>query len=360
MEEHDDFRKEWEGRPKGADNFLIVIPWDLDAHEYKHVHYDYERAEGILVKEDVKRVLNIINGVPTPVNKGRSSYIDAVILLVVLIGLIWIAISAYFCHNEPFEGLRAASLIISCCFVAGVMTTAGILWFLRAKNNKNRVEKLQEAIERAQNEILSPKGAILTISPLESHLIIEMCWKYSRLGIYGNFEDASEEVKSLTEFNKSTVETALSNAESRDPVLFKAIVDNARKVPESKFIQLVALNVPAPDYEELDIEDNDKPDFSPLDISKLPKAPSAIERMSFNDKKNMYDYYLKNCPFHKVDTDFILPEYVSIHSNSIGRHLASKFGHQIENEELNQISQHEKAEMPKEGVQVFNFDGLEG
>lgn len=233
MEHHEEFDKELEKAPKNADAFLIVLPFDRKKGWYDASNIKYELTEGKIDKEDIHNFLETLRDeVPRSLHKINYEMLDGAAILVLLIGIIWLGLGIYFAIGNPFEGIRAASVIISSLGILGSILYITFACIYRSKLNKNRVTKLEEIIAQSQEEIFSAKGALVSLSPLESYITIEMVWKYVRIAMHSSAEDAEIEPKipSLKEFNRDTVREVLE--ESKDKVLIKAIQKNAIFNPE--------------------------------------------------------------------------------------------------------------------------------
>lgn len=228
MENHEEFDKELELAPKNADAFLIVLPYNRKKGWYDASEVKYEFTEGMIDKEDISTFLDRLRDeVPRSLHKINYEMLDGAAILILLISIIWLGLGIYFAMGNEFTGFRAASVIISSIGCLGSLVYIAIACIFRSRLNKSRVTKLEEIIAKSQDEIFSKKGALVSLSPLESYIMIEMVWKYVRIAMYSNAEDADLEPKipSLKEFNRETVHDILG--ESKDTILINAIQKNA-------------------------------------------------------------------------------------------------------------------------------------
>ncbi len=233
MENHEEFDKELETAPKNADAFLIVLPYNRKKGWYDASQVKYEHTEGMIDKEDIAAFLGRLRDeVPRSLHKINYEMLDGAAILVLLLSIIWLGLGIYFSLGNEFTGFRAASVIISSIGCFGSLVYIAIACTFRSRLNKNRVTKLEEIIAKSQDEIFSKKGALVSLSPLESYIMIEMVWKYVRIAMYSNAEDADLEPKipSLKEFNRETIYEILE--ESKDKILINAIQKNAIFNPE--------------------------------------------------------------------------------------------------------------------------------
>ena len=305
MEEHDEFDKELESAPKNADPYLIILPYNKTKSWYEYKHIDLEHAEGVITRDDLKYFLQMFKkGVLRALHKGNYSVIDATVILIVLICVVCLALAIYFAIGNKFEGLRAAAVLVTSIVIFFLLIFSAYSCIRRAKVNKERVTQLEAVIEKAQNEIFSKKGAILTLSPLESYITIEMCWKYSRLALHATAADAETEPKmeSLVDFNSATIDDSFSKF--NDQELAQSIRLLATRIPEKK---------------------ETGQEGAPMDE----KAESVG-----SDGRIV---------FHKPDTEKYMPDYSSISSNSLENYFT-----RIKLEEERQ-----KAEREAELVQMY-------
>lgn len=295
MEEHPDFDKELRKSPTkiGADRFVMVLPWDRNQFRYTTDHINYAWAEDVITAKDIKLLLQMLEDVPNPVNKGRNALGDALAILFILISFLWLAISIYFCLGEKFRGGRAINLIICCCFSTLLLVACIAGWIYRARKNKIRVGALNAALKKAQDDIFSPKGAILSMSPLESYIMIEMVWKYCRIAIYGNDKDCDETLSSLASVCGPKFNDQVDKSEDRE--LMSSVYRLATKIPEPRYSQLAAIDM-----------------FEQELIGDVKNDP---QRDPFATLLNKYG-------FHVVDTEkYCSDSYRSLRTNSILRHL---------------------------------------
>lgn len=224
MENHEEFDKELAMAPKNADTFLIVLPYNRKKGWYDPSQVKYEFTEGMINEEDIMAFLETLRDeVPRSLHKINYEMLDGAAIFVLLISMIWLGLGIIFAMGNEFTGFRAASVIISSIGCLGSLVYMAVTCIFRSRLNKNRVTKLEEIIAKSQDEIFSSKGALVSLSPLESYIMIEMVWKYVRIAMFSNAEDADLDPKipSLKEFNRDTVHEILG--ESKDKILIKAI-----------------------------------------------------------------------------------------------------------------------------------------
>ena len=210
--------------PKNADAFMIVMPYNRKRGWYDASNVKYEFTEGKINKEEIDDFLQLLREeVPRSLTKINYEMLDGGAILILLIGIIILGLGIYFAIGHPFEGLRAAAILIGSIAIFGSLVYITIACIFRSKLSKARVSKLEEIIAKAQEEIFNEKGALVSLSPLESYITIEMVWKYIRIAMYSGPEEAEVEPKipSLKEFNKDTYLKILE--ESKDKKLIECI-----------------------------------------------------------------------------------------------------------------------------------------
>lgn len=230
MHHHEEFDKELEKAPKNCERFMLVIPYDRKKGWYDPSNVNYEYTEHRINKEEVEEFLEKLkNEVPIVLHKINYSIIDGAAILILLICLIGLALGVVFTLGKEFTGWRAA-IIISCSIgitLALVYIVIGCVF--RGRLDKMRVSKLEAIIAKAQTDIFSEKGALISLSPLESYITIEMVWKYIRLALHTSPDDEEmvKKIPSLKVFNRDTAHQILEEEEFKDKNLVTAIQKNA-------------------------------------------------------------------------------------------------------------------------------------
>lgn len=192
MDEHQFFDAELEDAP-ATNQFELVLTWDKLKKEYNTSSYDEDLVEGVITKDDINHLLDLLKTLPQPLKRSKYSKLDAFAILGILLLIVLLPLAIYFSVGYEFSGGRAAFVLLTSIFLFLLITGLSLSCILRRNVNKKRLPLLQEIIAKVQEEIFTKKGVIVTISPFESHIVFEMCWKYARLNIPEDFDEAEDE-----------------------------------------------------------------------------------------------------------------------------------------------------------------------
>ena len=158
-----------------------MLPWDKQKKAYDTESFSLNLTEGIITKSDIKELLQRIKSIPYPLKKSKFAKFDAIIILAILLFIVGLTLGVYFSAGQEFKGMRAAMVLVPAIILFLLFIALTVSCILRIKVNKNRLPILKETLEKAQKDIFNKKGAVLSLSPFESYILIELCWKYARM-----------------------------------------------------------------------------------------------------------------------------------------------------------------------------------
>lgn len=159
----------------------MVLPYSKALHTYDTTDFNEEITEGVIEEQDIEALLGLFKEVPKTKLLGEYSRWDTIALLVIMLSLVCLPFAAYFCVGQTFSGGRAAFLLLSVITFVGFSAFMGVSCFLRRRSSNVRQPKLREALSKMQEEVFNKKATIVTVSPFESYITLEMCWKYARV-----------------------------------------------------------------------------------------------------------------------------------------------------------------------------------